>query len=103
MDIQRKMRAIKRDVVFKCDPQLPAQRSSYWLQSRPEQTVMHDQKIDILFCSLGQTRVETSTAAPMRVTRPEFSIWRPLSALSQSPTSRIRKKRSVKLTISPSE
>src|SRR5438094_2677684 len=54
MDIQRKMRAIKRDVVFKCDPKLPAQRTSYWLQSWPEQTVMHDQKIDVLFCSLDQ-------------------------------------------------
>src|SRR5437762_11047517 len=54
MDIQREMRAIKRDIVFKCDPQLAAQRALYWLQATPEQTVMHDQKIDFLFCSLGQ-------------------------------------------------
>jgi len=54
MDIQREMPAVKRDVVFKCDPQLPAQGTSYWLQSWPEQTVMHHQKIDVPFCGLGQ-------------------------------------------------
>src|SRR5215469_4118223 len=48
------MRTVKRDVVFKGEPQLPAQRASYRLQSRPEQTMMHDHKIDVLFCSLGQ-------------------------------------------------
>src|ERR1043166_1991601 len=54
MDIQREMRAVKRDVVFKCESQLPAQRALYRPQSWPEQPMMHDQKIDALFGSLGQ-------------------------------------------------
>ena len=40
--IQREMRTVKRDIIFKCDPQLPAQRVSYRLQPWPEQPVMHD-------------------------------------------------------------
>src|SRR5262245_37797226 len=54
MDIQREVRAVEREVVFKCEPQLPAQGTSYWLQSWPEQTVMDDQKIDVPFCGLDQ-------------------------------------------------
>src|SRR5215471_442482 len=54
MGIQGDMRTVKRDVVFKCEPQLPAQRAAYRLQPRPEQPMMHDQKIDPLFGSLRQ-------------------------------------------------
>src|SRR5205823_6922153 len=53
------MRAVERDVVFKCDAQLPAQRTSYWLQSGPEQAVMYDQKIDVSFFSPGQNAGRT--------------------------------------------
>src|SRR6266567_6958567 len=53
MDIQRKMCAVERDVFFKGALQLPAQRASHRLQAGPEQTVMHDQKIDIFLCSFG--------------------------------------------------
>src|SRR5262245_41671164 len=54
MDIQREMRAVKGDVVFKCDQQLMTQRASYRLQPGPEQSVMHDQKISLSLCSLRQ-------------------------------------------------
>src|SRR5262245_39310433 len=54
MDIERKMCAVECDVVFKCEPQLPTQRTSYWLQPWPEQTVMDDQEIDVSFYRLGQ-------------------------------------------------
>ena len=54
MDIQRKMRAVERNIVFKGKVQLPAQRTCYRLQARPEQTVMHDQKIDFFLCGLSQ-------------------------------------------------
>src|SRR5262245_41336330 len=54
MDIQREMRAVKGDVVFKCDQQLVTQRASYRLQPGPEQPVMHDQKISLSLCSLRQ-------------------------------------------------
>src|SRR5215510_1390706 len=54
MDIERKMRAVECDVVFKCEPQLPTQRTSYWLQPWPEQTVMDDQEIDVAFYRLGR-------------------------------------------------
>src|SRR5439155_22839803 len=42
MDIQRKVRAVERDVVFKGELQLPAERPSHWLQAGPEQPVVHD-------------------------------------------------------------
>ena len=42
MDIQRKVRAVERDIIFKSELQLSAQRASHRLQARPEQTVMHD-------------------------------------------------------------
>src|SRR5215831_17768125 len=54
MNVQREMCAVEDDVIFKCDPQLPAQRASYRLQPWPEQSVMHDQKIDVSLLSLGQ-------------------------------------------------
>src|SRR6266550_2124947 len=54
MNVQRKMRAVERDVFFKGELQLPAQRACHRLQARPEQTVMHDQKVDIFLCSLGE-------------------------------------------------
>src|SRR5262249_42746051 len=54
MDIQRKVRAVERDIVFKGNLQLPAQRVSHRLQAGPEQTVMHDQKIDVCLCRLSQ-------------------------------------------------
>src|SRR5215475_7823485 len=54
MDIERQMRAVKRNVIFKCEPQLPSQRASYRLQSRPKQTVMHNQKIDVLVRGLAK-------------------------------------------------
>src|ERR1700693_506299 len=47
MHIERQMRAIERDIVFECDLQLAPQRTGDALQSRPEQSVMHNQKIDI--------------------------------------------------------
>ena len=50
MEIERQMRAVKRDVVFEREFQLPSQRTGHALQSRPEQTVMHDEKINILLC-----------------------------------------------------
>ena len=49
MEIERKMCTVKCDVVFKGEFQLPTQHSSHRLQTRPKQTVMHDQEIDILF------------------------------------------------------
>ena len=42
MDIQRKVRAVERDVVFKGELQLPSERPSHWLQAEPEQPVVHD-------------------------------------------------------------
>jgi hypothetical protein len=48
------MRAVERDVVFKCEAKLPAQGTSNSLQSWPKQTVMHDQKVDVPFCGLAQ-------------------------------------------------
>ena len=44
------MCAVKRDVVFKGEFQLPTQRSGHRLQTLPKQTVMHDHEIDVLFC-----------------------------------------------------
>jgi hypothetical protein len=49
MEIERQMRTVKRDVVFKGEFQLPAQHPSHPLQTWPKQTVVHDHKIDILF------------------------------------------------------
>src|SRR5204863_382001 len=49
-----------------------------------------------------RTRVETSTAAPIFVTRPEFSICRPLSAFGQSSMPRMRRYSFVCSTISES-
>src|SRR5581483_6219009 len=49
MEIKRQMCTVKRNVVFKGEFQLPTQHASYRLQTRPKQTVMHYQKIDILF------------------------------------------------------
>src|SRR6266404_3898340 len=54
MDIQGKMRAVERDIIFKGELQLPAKRASHRLQARPEQTVVDDQKIDSFLCGLGQ-------------------------------------------------
>ena len=54
MNVERQMRAVERDVVFECEFQLPPQCVCHWAQSRPEQTVMHDQKIDIFICGFGQ-------------------------------------------------
>src|SRR5438132_12971878 len=50
MQVDRQMCTVKRNVVFKCDFQLSTQRSRHRSQTWPKQTVMHDQKIDILFC-----------------------------------------------------
>jgi len=49
MEIERQMCAVKRDVVFKREFQLPTQHSSHRSQTWPKETVMHDQEIDILF------------------------------------------------------
>src|SRR5205814_9754718 len=50
-----------------------------------------------------RTRVETSTAAPIFVTRPEFSICRPFNAFDHSAISRTCKSLSVYRTISASD
>ena len=54
MDIQRKVRTVEGDIIFKSKLQLSAERASHWLQARPEQTVVDDQKIDFFLCGLGQ-------------------------------------------------
>src|SRR2546421_11811165 len=54
MDIERQMSAVECNVIFEREPQLPAQRASNRLYSRPEQPVMHNQKIDVSLLSLGQ-------------------------------------------------
>src|ERR1700730_1819484 len=51
------MGAVKRDVVFKSELQLASQTSGDGLQSRPEQSVMHNQKIDLF---LGRGSENTS-------------------------------------------
>ena len=48
------MRAVERDIISKGELELPAQRVSHRLQAGPEQTVMHDQKIDFFLCGLCQ-------------------------------------------------
>ena len=48
------MRAVERNVVFQCELQLPMQYAGDRLQSRPEQTMMHQQKIDIFLGGLSQ-------------------------------------------------
>ncbi len=48
MDIEREMRAIKRDVIFNAIRSC-RRNAPHRLQSRPEQTVMDDQQIDIIF------------------------------------------------------
>src|ERR1700736_7035706 len=53
VNVERQMRAVERDVVFKSDFQLPTQTAGNWLQSWPQQTVMHNQKVDLLFSGLG--------------------------------------------------
>jgi hypothetical protein len=56
------------------------------LQTWPKQTVVHDHKIDILFDAAA--RLVSRRQRSLRFyTPPEFSICRPLSALSQSPIS----------------
>jgi hypothetical protein len=50
MDVERQMRAVKRDVVFKRELQLPMERIRDRAQSRPKHSMMHDQKIDIFLC-----------------------------------------------------
>src|SRR5438094_7036309 len=54
------------------------------------------------FAASLRTRVETSTAAPIFVTRPEFSICKPFNAFGHSSISRTRKYLSVYRTISAS-
>ena len=48
------MRAVERDIIFKGELELPAQRVSHRLQAGPEQTVMHDEKIDFFLSSFAQ-------------------------------------------------
>src|SRR5450432_1484854 len=45
MHIKREMRTVERDVMLEGALKRPPPATGDWLQSRPEQTVMHDEKI----------------------------------------------------------
>src|SRR5229473_471203 len=73
------------------------------LQSGPEQSVMHEQKIDILLRSCRQyARRNIHRRADFRDAAGVFDL-QTVSAFSQSPISRMRRYRSVYSTISTSE
>ena len=46
MQIKRQMCAVKSDIIFKGEFQLPSQAPRDRTQTRPKQSVMHDEKID---------------------------------------------------------
>src|SRR5260370_12681845 len=49
MQIEWQVRAVKGDVVFKGQFQLSVQRARHRLQTRPKQSVVHEQKIEMFF------------------------------------------------------
>src|SRR5437016_9602326 len=64
MQVERQMCTVKRNVVFKGDFQLSTQRSRHRSQTWSKQTVMHDQKIDILSCRRCQDSCRGVNARP---------------------------------------
>src|SRR5437773_1918057 len=54
VNVQRQVRTVERNVIFKRELQLATQRFRYRLQSGPEQAVVHDQKIDVFLRSFGK-------------------------------------------------
>ena len=80
MQIERQMRAVEREIVFHRQLERAIKRAGDRLQSGPEQTVMHDQQINSVLDRHLDRATDASTAAPIFVTAPEFSICSPLSA-----------------------